>query len=51
MTVSRLALTALIAFATPVLAAEGFTSQKGQWIVNKAETKIPAGGFTPPDEE
>lgn len=40
---------ALIAFAGPVHAAEGFTSQKGQWIVNKAETKIPAGGFMPPE--
>lgn len=43
----RLVLAALIAFAAPALGAESYVSQKGQWIVNKAETKVPAGGFTP----
>jgi len=27
----------------------GYMSQRGQWIVSKAETKIPAGGFAPVD--
>ncbi len=30
-------------------AAESYVSQKGQWIRNKAETKIPADGFKPID--
>lgn len=50
MTPLRLAfIAALMAFISPALAAEGFVSQKGQWIVNKAETKVPADAFIPPE--
>lgn len=35
---------------TATLAADSqYISQKGTWITNKAETKIPPGGFTPLD--
>ncbi|MBY0508656.1 MAG: hypothetical protein K2P94_00755 [Rhodospirillaceae bacterium] len=39
-------LVALTGFAH---AAESYVSQKGEWIRNKAETKIPADGFKPID--
>jgi hypothetical protein len=35
--------------ATSAQGAEQFVSQKGSWIRNKAETKIPADGFKPID--
>ena len=41
---------AMAAGATPAGAAETqYVSQKGQWIRNKAESKIPADGFKPID--
>ncbi len=37
--------------AATVLAADGaYVSQKGSWLRNKTESKIPAGSFTPIDE-
>ena len=45
----RLELDAPVARTLPAFAAEGFVSQKGQWIVNKAETKVPADAFIPPE--
>lgn len=39
----------LVAFAGLAHAADSYVSQKGQWIRNKAETKIPADGFKPID--
>lgn len=45
------ALCAVLAiFAATAFAADTqYVSQKGSWILNKAETKIPAGGFVPVD--
>lgn len=39
----------LVALAGFAHAAESYVSQKGEWIRNKAETKIPADGFKPID--
>lgn len=43
------ALLLLAAFFVNAAQASEFVSQKGQWIGNKAETKIPADGFKPID--
>ena len=43
------ALLLLAGFFVNAAQAGEFVSQKGQWICNKAETKIPADGFTPID--
>jgi len=38
------------AVSAPTFAGESrYLSQKGAWILNKAESKIPAGSFTPRD--
>jgi hypothetical protein len=39
----------LVTLAGFAHAAETYVSQKGEWIRNKAETKIPADGFKPID--
>ena len=43
------ALLLLAGFFVNAAQAGEFVSQKGQWIRNKAETRIPADGFTPID--